>query len=75
MKSPTIEEITLTTIENMAPKMLDGMLTANAMNKLLYGDDRTYSRRELFVMRWQRRRDRARDAWLVLTGRAEIGDW
>lgn len=48
-------------------------VTGDALNKLLYGDARTYSRWELFVMRMRRYRDRARDAWLVLTGKAFIG--
>jgi hypothetical protein len=44
------------------------------MNEILYGPRRTYTRRERLVRRAHVYIDRIRDAWLVLTGRAYIGD-
>lgn len=72
MKAPSIDEIVQTTLKNRMPGMIESV---TRMNPLLYGDSRKYSRWELFVMRWQRRVERGRDAWLVLIGQAHIGDW
>jgi hypothetical protein len=67
-----IEDITRVTLANRAPDLIDSI---TQMNALLYGDTRKYTRWEKFVMRWKWRRERVRDAWLVLTGQAHIGDW
>jgi hypothetical protein len=77
--SLNFEAITAATVDAHAARMAEITMTmnetANALNELLYGDDRKYTRWEWFVWRWKRRLERVRDAWLVLTGQAHVGDW
>lgn len=75
MSAPSIEDITRTTIEHKATHLVNSLATINALNQLLYGDERKATRWELFVFRMKCRAERVRDAWHVLTGQAHIGDW
>lgn len=71
MASPSIEEIVNTTVKDRASHMAD------SISYFLYADRPGFvspTRWQRFVRYWKGFPERARDAWLVLTGRASIGD-
>ncbi len=70
--SPSIEEIMRVTTANRAGRVATDLMRVNDLSRILYADSKPATRWDLFVYRWRRRVERVRDAWLVLTGQAEI---
>jgi hypothetical protein len=74
---PVMKDLIETTMKNCMESMVDGLTTGSAFSRILYGDEIKWSDRPLSYRlkhHVKRAAGRVRDAWLVLTGKAEIGD-
>jgi len=73
-----LSELTATMIKNRSARIAEGLHNENVLlSRLLYADTIKWCDRSLsYRMKWHvtRAASRVRDAWLVLTGQADIGD-
>jgi hypothetical protein len=72
--SALMDELIETTRKNRADLMAIQVLNETSLSFALYGPRRSYTRRERLVRRVHGYLQRVSDAWLVLTGKAYVGD-
>jgi hypothetical protein len=75
---PVMSDLIETTMKNRMESMVDGLTRGSAFSRMLYADTIKWSNRPLSYRvkhHVKTAAGRVRDAWLVLTGKAEIGDW